>query len=319
MAVPAPSCPTEPATWFEVDAPRSLRSTLAAQRAGRADPTTRLGDGVFVHTTLTPDGPGTLRVTWRADPSPAATCGLDADAWGPGAGWLLGRVDTLTGAADRAVAFHDAHPAVARSLAATRTRRIGASGNLYHHLLPTVLAQRITAAEALRQWAALCRELGERPPGPDDVVAGMRMPPAPAAIARRPAWWYHHLGVEAKRSRALDQVARHADSLWGWADAGAATAGARLSLLPGIGPWTVGSVLGPALGDPDAVPVGDFHFPHAVAWALAGEPRADDSRMLDLLRPYRGQRGRVLSAVLRTCGSAPAFGPRRRTTPVATL
>ena len=30
-----------------------------------------------------------------------------------------------------------------------------------------------------------------------------------------------------------------------------------------------------------------------MAWALAGEPRADDARMLELLEPYRGQRGRV--------------------------
>ena len=308
-----------PAAWFAVDAPRSLRSTLAAQRAGRGDPTTRLADDAFVQATLTPDGPGTIRLTWRCDPAPPDECGLDADAWGPGADWLLARVDALTGAADSAIGFHTAHPVVARSLSATRTRRIGANGNLYHHLLATVLQQRITGGEALRQWAALCRELGDCPPGPDDVVAGLHLPPAPASIARRPTWWYHHLGVEAKRARALDQVARHAASLWSWADGGPAIAAARLSLLPGIGPWTIGSVLGPALGDADAVPVGDFHHPHAVAWALAGEPRADDARMLELLEPYRGQRGRVLSALLRTCGSAPAFGPRRRTTPVAAL
>ena len=67
----------------------------------------------------------------------------------------------------------------------------------------------------------------------------------------------------------------------------------KLALLPGVGPWTVGSVLGPALGDPDAVPVGDFHFPNIVAWNLAGEARGDDQRMLELLEPFRGQRGRV--------------------------
>ena len=78
-------------------------------------------------------------------------------------------------------------------------------------------------------------------------------------------------------------------------------------------------MLGPALGDPDAVPVGDYHFPHAIAWALAGEARADDDRMLELLEPYRGQRGRVLAAVLGTAGGAPAFGPRRRVVPIARL
>ena len=49
-----------------------------------------------------------------------------------------------------------------------------------------------------------------------------------------------------------------------------------------------------ALGDDDAVSVGDFHIPNLVAWALAGEPRADDARMLELLEPYRGRRALVI-------------------------
>ena len=48
-----------------------------------------------------------------------------------------------------------------------------------------------------------------------------------------------------------------------------------------------------AYGDPDAVSVGDYHVPNMVAWALAGEPRGDDARMLALLEPFRGHRGRV--------------------------
>jgi 3-methyladenine DNA glycosylase/8-oxoguanine DNA glycosylase len=48
-----------------------------------------------------------------------------------------------------------------------------------------------------------------------------------------------------------------------------------------------------AFGDADAVSVGDYHIPSLVAWALAGERKADDGRMLDLLEPYRGQRGRI--------------------------
>ena len=39
------------------------------------------------------------------------------------------------------------------------------------------------------------------------------------------------------------------------------------------------------VGDPDAVSVGDYHLPNQVAWALAGEPRGDDARMLELLEP----------------------------------
>ncbi|MFP5489718.1 MAG: DNA-3-methyladenine glycosylase family protein [Acidimicrobiia bacterium] len=299
-----------------IDAPRSLQRTLAAFRNGIPDPTTRLEPGRFLHATLTPDGPGTLRLTWQRDPAPPAEAGLDAAAWGPGATWLLDRVDRFTGTGDHAVAFEGAHPAVERALCLTRHTRVGASGGLYHQLLPTILAQRITAGEAIRQWERLVRALGEPAPGPPDVTDGLRLPPMPDHLHRRPAWWFHPLGIETKRARALGEVARHADRLWPWAEAGPSVAGERLALLPGVGPWTIGSVLGPSLGDPDAVPVGDYHFPNTVAWALAGEPRADDDRMLELLAPYAGQRGRVLRALVRVAGPAPAFGPRRRVLPM---
>jgi 3-methyladenine DNA glycosylase/8-oxoguanine DNA glycosylase len=65
-----------------------------------------------------------------------------------------------------------------------------------------------------------------------------------------------------------------------------------------------------ALGDPDAISVGDYHLPHIVSWSFAGEPRGTDERMLELLEPYRGQRGRV-EVLLEASGiTAPAFGPK---------
>ncbi len=64
--------------------------------------------------------------------------------------------------------------------------------------------------------------------------------------------------------------------------------------MPGIGPWTAAEVAVRALGDDDAVSVGDYHIPNLVAWALAGEPRGDDARMLELLEPYRGRRALVV-------------------------
>lgn len=296
---------------------RSLRQTLAAYRAGAFDPTTRLTDHSFLHATHTPDGPATVWLRWAGDPAPVDACGLVADAWGPGGEWLLSTVDSMTGVDDRPSdaiqRFDGAPPVVARALRDTRMVHIGASRNLYHALLPTVIAQRITGQEALRQWRRLCRALGAPAPGPADIVGDLRLPPAPDALRARPAWWFHPLGIEAKRARALSELARHHEKFWAWAGADPATAGSMLRLIPGVGPWTVGSVLGPALGDPDAVPVGDFHFPHIVAWNLAGEPRATDDRMLELLAPYHGQRGRVLRGLIRTGEGAPAFGPRRRT------
>jgi 3-methyladenine DNA glycosylase/8-oxoguanine DNA glycosylase len=303
--------------WTNVDSPRSLKRTLGIFRSGFGDPTTRLAPGVFLRAVLTPNGPGTLRLTWSADPAPVNEAGLRAEAWGPGGDWLLERVDTLAGHADAPVMFPDAHPAVERALRSARLARIGASGDAYHQLLPTIIAQRITGGEAVRQWERLCHALGEPAPGPPDVVQGLILPPSPDSLHRRPAWWFHPLGIETKRVRPLLEVARHADKLWAWTQAGSDVLAEKLALIPGIGPWTIGSVLGPVCGDPDAVPVGDFHFPNTVAWAIDGQARADDARMLQLLEPYRGQRGRVLWALVTTAGKAPAFGPRKRILPMS--
>ena len=65
-----------------------------------------------------------------------------------------------------------------------------------------------------------------------------------------------------------------------------------------------------AFGDPDAVSVGDYHLPHIVSWALAGEARGSDARMLELLEPYRGQRGRVQRYLEVGRIVEPRYGPR---------
>ena len=87
-------------------------------------------------------------------------------------------------------------------------------------------------------------------------------------------------------------------------------AAARLRALPGIGAWTAAEVVGVSHGDPDAVPVGDYHHPHMVAFALAGEERATDERMLELLEPYRGHRNRVLRLLLLSGIGPPRKAPR---------
>jgi 3-methyladenine DNA glycosylase/8-oxoguanine DNA glycosylase len=84
----------------------------------------------------------------------------------------------------------------------------------------------------------------------------------------------------------------------------------RLMAIPGVGPWTVAEVTRLVFGDADAVSVGDYHMKNIISWALAGEPRGTDERMLELLEPYRGHRGRVC-VMIETAGiGAPRFGPR---------
>jgi 3-methyladenine DNA glycosylase/8-oxoguanine DNA glycosylase len=89
-----------------------------------------------------------------------------------------------------------------------------------------------------------------------------------------------------------------------------------LQLFPGIGPWTAAEVARLALGDPDAVSVGDYHLPNLVAWTLAGEPRGTDERMLELLEPFRGHRGRVQRLLESGGAHAPRYGPRTEVRPI---
>lgn len=286
----------------------AYRATLTAFRYGAADPTTRLGTAEFWRATHTPDGPGTLRLSWATGP-------VRVDAWGPGGSWLADRAGALIGRHDTAVVVEPAHPAVRRALANATPTPIGASGDLYHELLPTILGQRITGGEALAQWRRLARRIGEPAPGP---LTGLTLPPTPAAIAGLTSWDAHRLGIERTRLDTMRAVARQSHHMWEWAGLAPAECAARLAGIPGVGQWTIGCVLGTALGDPDAVAVGDFHLKNVICWALAGEPRGTDERMLELLTPYAGQRGRVVRALLADGWSAPKFGPRRRVLPMAT-
>src|SRR5262249_48818925 len=148
-------------------------ATLSVYRHGRGDPTTRLSTHDFWRATYTPDGPGTLRISWAGGE-------IESDAWGPGTSWLLARVGHMLGGCDRGVEFSsDDHPAVRKAARNHPGLRIGASSMLYHELLPTVLAQRVTGVEALRQWRQVCARLGEPAPGPD---ATLLLPPAPERI-----------------------------------------------------------------------------------------------------------------------------------------
>ena len=65
-----------------------------------------------------------------------------------------------------------------------------------------------------------------------------------------------------------------------------------------------------ALGDPDAVPVGDYHLADSVGYALEGTARSSDVRMLELLNPYSGHRARVIRLIGIAGITAPRFGPK---------
>lgn len=211
-----------------------------------------------------------------------------------------------------------AHAAVARAMERHGGVALARTGNPYHELLPAVLAQRVTAIEAISQWGELCRRWGE-----SIVVDGIPMhtPPRPDVLAKVPYHELHLLGVDRRRADALRSVARHGDRLiGGWhVDLPLHERTRSLTLIPGVGEWTAAVAGLVAFGDPDALDVGDFHTKNTVAHALTGRPRGTDEEMCEILRPYAGQRARVVMWLKLDGWRAPARGPKRRIVSIARL
>ena len=305
------SGPTPPplSRTLRLSRPLDLRLTLGSLWRGRADPAMRLGDATAWRATRTRDGPATLAV------AVTGTREVSAQAWGPGAALVLDGLPALLGENDDDSDFAPRDRLLAGLRARFRGLRMARTGAVFEALVPTVLAQRVTSIEAHRAAVRLAARLGEPAPGP----AGLRLPPSPQQIAALPSWDYHRLGVERQRADTLRRAARVAGRLEEASAMPRAEAQQRLRAVPGIGPWTAASVATVAFGDADAVPVGDYHLPDMVSWALAGEPRGSDERMLELLEPYRGHRARVLRLLTLGGVHAPRFGPRRALRSIAAI
>ncbi|HEU5424654.1 MAG TPA: hypothetical protein VFU72_14010 [Nitrolancea sp.] len=301
---PAAATPAE-RQWvapFVID----VKSAFGVHRRGYGDPAFAVdGSGAIWRACQTPQGAGTLRVTWRADRDLGTL--VTASAWGEGAGWLLASLPAMVGADDRPedfVAHHDVLRAVARRRAGLR---IGKSGLVLEALAPAVLEQKVVGKEATRAWRTLLRRFGEPAPGP--APPGMRAPPAARIWAGIPSWEWHRAGVEAVRARTITGAARVADRLEEIVSLPSAEADRRLRSLPGVGLWTSAEVRQRACGDPDAISVGDYHLPKLVGCALTGQP-ADDAGMLALLAPYQGHRHRAAMLAAMTGPPPPRHGPR---------
>ena len=303
---PAPATPAPDATTvLEPEFALDLRRTLAPLAHGPTDPTIRLAAGEVWRACRTPEGPATLRLA-------ASGRYVEVAAWGLGAGWAVKSAPGLVGLLDEPSRLTPHHPIVAelaRRFAGVRLPRTRLPSEA---LMPAICEQKVTGREAQLAFRAIVRRYGEPAPGPGRLW----LAPRPSVLADLRYFAFHPLGLERRRAEVVMRAAALAPRL---AEATPAQVASLLRAVPGIGPWTVAETLRVAFGDPDAVSVGDYHLPNLVAWALAGEARADDARMLELLEPYRGQRARVQRLLEASGIRAPRRGPRMSPRQIAAI
>lgn len=280
----------------EVSGPLDLRATLGPVTFpwGRWTP-----DG-WVRPLRSPVGPATLRVHRDAE-------GVHGEAWGPGAEWILERLEDWIGLRDRPESFQTDHPQIAELHRHRLGARFARTSLVFEALMVAVLAQKVTGKEAAAGLRGMMRRFSERAPGP---LEGLWLPPDAAQLAAAPYHAFHDLGVERRRADTLRGLAARAGRLDRLAEVDSAQAGSYLRRFSGVGAWTVAETVALAHGDADALSVGDFHLKHLVAWHLTGEPRGTDEQMVELLEPFRPHRGRVIR-LLEAAGRYPAYGPRQ--------
>jgi 3-methyladenine DNA glycosylase/8-oxoguanine DNA glycosylase len=291
-----------------LDGPLDLLLTLRPLRHGGGDPTIRLARSDACRATRTPEGPAAMLVEVRP---PHAV----VRAWGPGAAWCLEHAPAVIGLHDDPAAFRPTDPIVRSLHRRAPGLRVGRSGAVVEALVPAILEQKVTSAEAHRSYRKLVWALGEPAPGP----LGLRLPPAPRVLADLPYHSFHRFGIERRRADTIRRACAYAHRVEEAVALPSDAARRRLMALPGVGPWTAAVVAGAAFGDPDAVIVGDLHLPNLVAWTLAGEARADDARMLELLEPFGGQRARVVRLVVARGERPPAHHLRRPLRSIASI
>ena len=281
-----------------------VRRTVVYQRHGGGDPTMVIAGDVIWRATRTPEGIATLAIR---NTSPGVIRGA---AWGPGAAWALAQLPALCGALDEPGDFDPSlHPLIAAAHHRNPGVRIGRTDLFFDSLASAIIEQKVTGMQAFAAWRCLVTWHGERAPGP--TPRPMYAPPSIEAWRAVPSWSWHRAGLEPAQSRTIVEAARRGESI-GRVFMSATDGEARDRVLisqRGIGAWTSAETRIRALGDPDAVSVGDFHLAHEVGYALTGE-RVDDDGMRELLAPWAGQRQRVIRLIEASGLREPRRGPR---------
>lgn len=240
---------------------------------------------------------------------------IRARAWGPGAERAIETLPRLLGAADDPTGLVTPPGPLSELVRRLPGLRFGRTDQVLESLVPAICEQKVTSQQAHQAYRCLVTWFGEVAPGP----AGLRLPPAAARLATVAYHEMHPAGLEQRRAVTIRRAAARGPWLEAATGLDRHAAMARLQGIPGVGPWTAAETARAAFGDPDAVSVGDFHLPNLVSWALAGEARGDDERMLELLEPFRGQRARVVRLLELSGIRPPKFGPRMPIRSIASI
>lgn len=298
-------------TVFRPPWPVDVRLTLSAMRMGRSDPCHRVTpDGALWRTALMASGPVTYRLHHDG-----GLRSVRADAWGAGADEMVEGLADLLGAGDSPETFEAAHPLLRAAERRLRGLRVPRTGLVFESLVAAVLHQKIQGHDAASAWTWLVRRHGSPAPGPAGPgrPEGLTVPPGPDRWAAIPPWDWRRAGVEpfavrairlaAGRAARLDRMAAEApDDLDGVYRA--------LASIPGVGAWTVAEVGHRALGDADALSVGDYHLGSLAGWALTGAELTEEEAVAHLER-WRPHRYRVMRLLELTPDAwPPRRGPR---------
>ncbi len=285
--------------------PVDLAATWGPLRRGGGDPTWVVNGSSLFRGMSTDLGALTLAVWTRPQ-----TGEVLARAWGDpeAARWALDTLPEMLGESDDLSTFTLRHEILRRTLRSRPGWRIPRTTLVLESLIPAIIEQQVTGAEAFASQRRLIRRFGAPAPGPGAAL-GLFVPPSPATLISIPSWEWLRMGITPQRSGTVIRVARVADSLTALADVDPQTACRRLRSISGVGLWTVAETAQRALGYADAVSFGDYHVAKNIGWALTGH-EVDDAGLAELLEPDRPHRYRIQRLVELAGLSRPRRAPR---------
>ena len=280
--------------------PTDLLQTVGVLRRGGGDPAfARDASGAVWRATRTVEGIATIRLSQPSGDE------LRCEGWGPGAAAAVAQAPELLGDRDDPSGFDPGLPLLDEAHRRNPGLRMARSAQVFEALAAAILEQKVITLQAHDSWRRLVAKFGTPAPGP--TPRPMRVVPSADQWRAIPSWEWHRAGVDPRRASTLQNAARYAGRLEEAVSMSPSDAAARLTLMPGVGAWTAAEVAQRALGDADALSVGDYHLANYVGHALAGRDMSDDE-MLETLAPWAGHRYRVV----RLLGAAGVRGRPRR-------